>query len=127
MNSDDQLFKFNGPTSHALRNLEIGQVFCQHYAAYNDPFEFWTTISTGIPHPEREPERYLAALRAWGFDCRTIAEAMDNPVIQESVEEYFEECQLYAPPFEAMRQGMRISCFSSEADNLLMWSHYADG
>src|SRR3546814_2287171 len=26
-----------------------------------------------------------------------------------------------------MRQEMRISCFSSEADNLLMWSHYGDG
>jgi hypothetical protein len=127
MNSTCQLLKFSGPTSYALQNLERGQIFCQHYAAYNDPFEFWTRISSGIPHPDEEPQRYLAALRAWGFDYRTVAEANSDPVSQESVDEYFEECQLYAPPFEAMRQEMRISCFSSEADNLLMWSHYGDG
>lgn len=122
-----RLLKFCGPTAHALLNLERGQIFCQHYTAYNDPFEFWTTISTGIPDSDREPERYLAALRAWGFDCRTVAEAKDDELIQGSVGDYFDECQHYAPPFEGMRQGMRISCFSSEADNLLMWSHYGDG
>lgn len=127
MPSEARLLKFYGPTSYALQNLESSQIFCQHYTAYNDPFEFWTTISTGIPDPDREPERYLAALRAWGFDCRSVAEAQDDELIQGSVDDYFDECQHYAPPFDAMRQGMRISCFSSEADNLLMWSHYGDG
>ena len=41
--------------------------------------------------------------------------------------EYFESVQGYEPPFELMLDGMRIACFGSEADNLLMWSHYADG
>lgn len=122
-----QLYKFSSPSDYALRNLEKGQIFCQHYAAYNDPFEFWTKISSGIPQPDSEPERYLAALRAWGFDCSTVAEAKDDPIIQENVNEYFEECQLYAPDFDKMRQEIRISCFSSDADNLLMWSHYGDG
>lgn len=121
------LLKFSGPTLHALQNLENGQLFCRHYAGYNDPFEFWTRISSGIPDPDQDPDRYLAALRTWGFDCRAVAEARDDPLIQESVDEYFDECQLYAPPFESMRQGMRLSCFGSEADNLLMWSHYGDG
>jgi Protein of unknown function (DUF2971) len=127
MSLGDHLFKYCGPTVNALQNLEQGHLFCQHYAAYNDPFEFWTTISTGIPDPDSEPERYLAALRAWGFDCRTVEEARHDEIIQGSVDDYFDECQNYAPPFDAMRQEMRISCFSSEADNLLMWSHYGDG
>ena len=122
-----RVFKFCGPSAHALQNLENGQIFCQHHGAYNDPFEFWSTISSGIPDPDREPERYLAALQAWGFDCRTVAEAKADELIQGSVDDYFDECQHYALPFEAMRQGMRISCFSSEADNLLLWSHYGDG
>lgn len=127
MKASGPLFKFSGPTVTALKNLESAQLFCQHYSAYNDPFEFWTRILTGVPDAEGEPERYLAALRTWGFDCRTIAEAKCNPLIQESVGEYFDECQFYVPPFETLRQQVRITCFSSEADNLLMWSHYGDG
>ena len=122
-----QLLKFSRPSDNALQNLEKGQLFCQHYAAYNDPFEFWTRISNGIPDPDREPERYLAALKVWGFHCRTVAEAKSDPLIQKSVDDYFDECQSYAPPFEQMRQKMRVSCFSDEADNLLMWSHYGEG
>lgn len=127
MSAESQLLKFSRPSDHALRNLEQGLIFCQHYSAYNDPFEFWTRISSGIPDPDLEPERYLAALRAWGFQCRTVAEAINEPFIQESLKSYLDECQAYSPPFEEMMQNIRISCFSAEADNLLMWSHYGDG
>src|SRR3546814_6218620 len=88
MNPEARLLKFCGPTSYALQNLENGQIFCQHYAAYNDPFEFWTTISTGIPDPDSEPERYLAALRAWGFDCRTVEEEIGRASCRERVCQY---------------------------------------
>lgn len=102
-------------------------IYCQHFAAYNDPFEFWTNITEGIPDLGQEPERFLAAVRAWGFNFRTIAEAKTDPHIWDNVEEYFDECQHYAPPFAEMRQSIRIACFGSEQDNLLMWSHYGDG
>ena len=122
-----RLFKFSGPTDYALQNLRDGMIFCQHYAAYNDPFEYWARIVEGIPDPERESERFIAAVRAWGFDVKTIAEAKAEPLIWDNVDEYFDECQRYAPPFEVMRENMRIACFGSEQDNLLMWSHYGDG
>jgi len=122
-----RLFKFCGPTDYALQNLRDGIIFCQHYAAYNDPFEYWARIIEGIPDPERESERFIAAVRAWGFDIKTIAEAKAEPLILDNVDEYFDECQRYAPPFKVMRESMRIACFGSEQDNLLMWSHYGDG
>ncbi|WP_262269603.1 DUF2971 domain-containing protein [Microvirga yunnanensis] len=121
------LFKFNGPTAYALQNLRSGMIYCQHYTAYNDPFEYWTRIFEGIPDPEWEPERFLAAVRAWGFDVRTIAQAKAEPLIWDNFRAYFGECQHYVPPFEVMRQGMRIACFGSEQNDLLMWSHYGDG
>src|SRR3546814_10781815 len=65
-------------------------------------------------------------MRISGFSSGGCSSDLDE-IIQESVDEYFDECQHYAPPCVAMRQEMRISCFSSEADNLLMWSHYGDG
>lgn len=121
------LFKFHAPTSYALQNLKEGTLLCQHYAAYNDPFEYWARIVEGVPDPEQEPERFIAAARAWGFDVETIAEARTEPLIWENFDEYFDECRCYAPPFDVMREGMRIACFGSEQDNLLLWSHYGDG
>lgn len=38
------LFKFSAPTNYALQNLKEGTLFFQHYAAYNDPFEYWARI-----------------------------------------------------------------------------------
>lgn len=121
------LFKYSGSTSYALQNLKEGTLFCQHYAAYNDPFECWARIIEGVPDSEREPDRFIAAIRAWGFDVSTIEEARADSLIREHFIEYFNECQGYVPSFDVMREGLRIVCFSSEQDNLLLWSHYGDG
>lgn len=122
-----ELLKFCGPTNYALQNLATGVIFCQHYSSYNDPFEFWTKLSQGIPDVDVEPDRFLAAVRTWGFDVQSVTEVKAIPVLWDNVNEYFDECQSYQPPFEEMRRQMRIACFGSERDNLLMWSHYADG
>ena len=52
------LLAFCGPTENALSNLESGVIICQHYSAYNDPFEFWNNIYEGVPDAEREPDRF---------------------------------------------------------------------
>lgn len=127
MPSPKPLLKFSAPSDRALENLEAGQIFCQRHDSYNDPFEFWSEIVTGIPDAVLEPNRFLSALRAWGFHYDTVDEALADQNVTENVTEYFDECTSYAPPFEDMRRGMRIACFASQRDNLLMWSHYADG
>lgn len=127
LNSPAHLFKFCSPTNYALQNLEEGVLFCQHYTAYNDPFEYWARIIGGVPNLEQEPERFIAAARAWGFDVETVAEARAQPEFWENFIEYFNECHCYVPPFDAMREEMRIACFGSEQNNLLLWSHYGDG
>lgn len=114
-----QLTKFSGPTPYALENLERGAIYCQHYSCYNDPFEFWAEIYDGIPDPKSEPKRFKAALRAWGAEGLSLDE--------EDIDTYFDECQDYQPPFREMRDSARIACFGSQPENLLMWSHYADG
>lgn len=62
------LLKFCGPTESSLRNLANGVLYYQHYSAYNNPFEFWSNIYEGAPDALREPERFAAALRAWGME-----------------------------------------------------------
>lgn len=73
MSAKRQLLKFCGPTTNALQNLQNGQIYCQHYAGYNDPFEFWTKVVTGIPAPDSESDRYLAALRLFNRTTRSVA------------------------------------------------------
>lgn len=114
-----QLLKFCSPTLYALENLENSVIYCQHYSAYNDPFELWSNIYEGVPDKEREPERFLAALKAWGLEgC--------SPRSKDLIS-YFDECKDYQPPFRKMRDEVRIACFGSQRENMLMWSHYADG
>lgn len=79
-----KLYKFSGPTEYALQNLENGVIFCQHYSAYNDPFEFWSNIHEGIPDAQQEPDRFLAAKKAWGCDWMSPDD--------EDLIEYFAAC-----------------------------------
>lgn len=111
------IYKFCPFSEHALENIRRSQVFCRHYSDFNDPFEFWSIVDEGEPHPERDPERYRRALEAWDY--------VDADY--EEVRDYFEEIRNYQVDFRNLFQGIRIARFSREAANLLMWSHYADG
>lgn len=117
--SKKELLKFCSPSDYSISNIENGTIFCQHFSAYNDPFEFWTNIHDGVPDAAEEPERFSAALAAWGMT--------GTPPDDEDLIEYFNECHNYQPSFKEMRDSARIACFGSQRDNLLMWSHYADG
>lgn len=114
------LLKFCAPRDHALENLKNGVIFCQHYSQYNDPFEFRARILSGRPDRTKESERFAAAVREWGFPAVEDASEFD-------ADEYFQSVEGYEPPFTRMLDSMRIACFGAEYDNLLMWSHYADG
>jgi hypothetical protein len=115
------LLKFSGPTEYALENLRNRTIYCQHFEGFNDPFEFWTDFREGIPDLGAERDRFIAAIRAWGFDEESLELALENS------QEYFESLEDSQPRFKQMIDSVRIACFGSERDNLLMWSHYADG
>jgi hypothetical protein len=115
------LLKFSGPTEYALENLRNRAIYCQHFVAFNDPFEFWTDFREGIPDLETERGRFIAAISAWGFGEASLDTALENST------EYFESLEDSQPRFKEMVDHIRIACFGSEPDNLLMWSHYADG
>jgi hypothetical protein len=115
------LLKFCGPTEYALDNLRNRVLYCQHFEGFNDPFEFWTDFREGVPDLKTERARFIAAVTAWGFCEERLDEAM------EYAQEYFESLEGAQRQFCAMANNIRIACFGSEKDNLLMWSHYADG
>lgn len=121
-NRSDQairLFKYCPPSEYAIANLANGVLYCRHYQDFNDPFEFWADIVSGVPNPAQRDDRFRAACQEWGY------EPPEEDV--ENTREFFESLEYTQPPFTDMMDDFRICCFGSEADNLLMWSHYADG
>ncbi|MFY9310093.1 MAG: DUF2971 domain-containing protein [Bacteroidia bacterium] len=118
---NNSVYKFFSVNDNSLINLKNNQLFCNHYLAFNDPFECWCTINTGIPDPKKENDRFLNVIAVWGF----------TPDRRDDALEYYYD---YLQAFEEDQINVdyhintaRISCFSCEGANLLMWAHYADG
>jgi hypothetical protein len=42
------IYKFSAATEHSLANLESGTFYCRHLD-YNDPFEQWWKLESGMP------------------------------------------------------------------------------
>ena len=118
------LCKFSPPNKYGLSNLENCHFLCRHFADFNDPFEFWSKFNfrKGAPNREKEPDRFLAAIKTWGLP-ETELDNIDDDSTREYFEEMSEQESIFSPAFDKMR----ISCFSSDPANLLLWSHYADG
>ena len=114
------IYKYFAPSENALSNLRTNSLFLRHFSLFNDPFEFWAIQRSGIPQPRVERERFAEAMRAWGF-------SIDDEWEAELYEEYFKEVHDYQPNFRVLYEQARITCFCSDARNLLMWSHYGDG
>ncbi|SDO64049.1 DUF2971 domain-containing protein [Afipia sp. GAS231] len=114
------LYKYYPPNRYSLENLRRHSFYCRHYTDFNDPFEFWCNISSGIPDRNAEPNRFRAAVAEWGFPD-------GEPHDEEDCRAYFESLVDAAPDFQTLMDHVRIACFASAPDNLLMWSHYADG
>ncbi len=113
-----ELLKFYRPDLYAISNLESQRLLCQHYSNYKEPFESWLKVLEGIPDTTQEPERFAAALNAWGLT------ELPNT---EELYAYFSECMNYQPSLEHLKNSVRISCFSSQRYNPLIWSNYAAG
>jgi hypothetical protein len=114
---DYMLYKYWHVSDRSLMALSRQTLYAQHFTRFNDPFECGAHFVAGQIDREAEPDRFAALIRAWGFD-----DPADAPL--EDTEEYFEQFETY--DLEMALPGVRICCFASERDNILMWSHYGD-
>ncbi|CAE6903092.1 hypothetical protein ACOMICROBIO_LMKGKHOH_02206 [Vibrio sp. B1FIG11] len=114
------MFKYQSFSQYSLANLLNDQIFMNHYDAFNDPFECWCEVMTDFPPLSDKSTRLSNILSAWGFS-----------EIDETVEKYYDDyvSSLSDTGFDPQKlaDAAKITCFSKRADNLLMWSHYADG
>lgn len=118
------IYKYCSPGNFSFQNLGSNSLHFRHYEDFNDPFEFWAEVSCGVPTFDEKDERFRQALTEWGFPNYRIH---DLPVDVETLKQYFSGISDGEPLFEAVYDKARIACFSRDPENLLMWSHYADG
>lgn len=116
------IYKFFPPNNYSLDNLRNSILYCRHYSDFNDPFEFWSRYLEGVP-TKAERERLDAAFTVWGMGGHDP----DEVEREFGWTEFFDSLSDIQPKFSSMLDTTRISCFSSDPQNLLMWSHYADG
>jgi hypothetical protein len=115
------MYKYFTFSEYALVNLLNNEFYMNHYEAFNDPFECWANVLSGFPDKSTKNERLLNIFKAWGFNSLDDAIANDNyDLLKESLVGS-------EPNIKEIIRCARITCFSKRDDNLLMWSHYADG
>lgn len=115
------MFKYHAFSEYSLASILNDEIYMNHYESFNDPFECRCEILVGFPKRDPGCARFQGIVRAWGFD-----DANDQIVI-DNYDDYVFSLEDSEPSIPAMLNGARIGCFSMKGDNLLMWSHYADG
>lgn len=115
------MFKYCSFSEFSLSNLINDEIYLNHHEAFNDPFELGCKFHFGFPKKDPDCPRYQEVVRAWGFDDPSDLVALDM------YDDYTSSLEGGEPWIPGVLDSARISCFSRRADNLLMWSHYADG
>lgn len=115
------MFKYCSFSEYSLSNLINDEIYLNYYEAFNDPFECGCEVVSGFPKKDPECIRFKAVLKAWGFEDAKDKDALEN------YDDYAFSLEDNEPLIPRYLENARIGCFSKRGDNLLMWSHYADG
>jgi len=102
-------------------NILNNELFMNHYSYFNDPFECRCKITSGFPKIESNSPRLKKIINAWGFENHM------DPFALENYDDLVLSLEGSEPNIIKTLDSARITCFSKRKDNLLMWSHYADG
>lgn len=115
------MYKYFSFSENSISNLLNHELYMSHYEAFNDPFECSCEVLSGFPKIMEQSSRLKDIIKAWGFDNASDHDALEN------YDDYADSLELSEPDVATIIDRARISCFSKDADSLLMWSHYADG
>tara|TARA_R110002012_G_C11503140_1_gene597568 strand:+ start:141 stop:890 length:750 start_codon:yes stop_codon:yes gene_type:complete len=119
MSIPNKLYKYESFTTQSIANLKNGEIYFSLTSQFNDPFDCSLPIrfDLTLDNIDRFRDIFVELGR---FPEQTIQQfnGMDNESLLQLLNETMKEALI-----EALK-GKGVSCFSSENDNLLMWSHY---
>ena len=127
MDLPSRLYKYQRVSATSLQNLKFCKLWFSAPASFNDPFDCALKV---IREPEVDLERVWAHLEARSEIDPSFAASM-RPDGEFSDEFRRSTLDGIRNAFERQRHenlyNRGVACFSTKNDDILMWSHYADG
>jgi DUF2971 family protein len=121
------LYKFEKLNVQTLRNLKNAQIYFNTPASFNDPFDCSALNTSAILTDNNVVEIFKRYLRdnniRVDFEINSIKDVPQKNIdqIHEAFEKMFIEKQ------DELLNKRGCTCFSEVNNNILLWSHYADG
>ena len=109
------LYKYRS-IENAVEFLKNSCIYFSNYYDFNDPFE--SACNKKLNYTTRQ---YIEAFQRWGLDFYTSVQKE-----QEIRLGYVNGEDLLKQATYIMLNGFAYYCMTTEPDNILMWSHYAD-
>lgn len=123
------LYKYQPYSTKALENLKNRQIWFSAPAHFNDPYD--CAISAVQTFSDSDLLRVFDYFRPHGapsptdYDALYLADGVPNSRFREEVTSGSETAFNRQRNVQFEQRG--VACFSAKNDDLLMWSHYADG
>jgi len=119
MNTPKKLYKYESITTQSLANLKNGKIYFSVPSQFNDPFDCSLPISLDlrVESLNKFRARFLQRKNLPELGTKQLSEMSDTSLfelLQRTMHEILGKTL----------KGKGVSCFSSDFDNLLMWSHY---
>jgi hypothetical protein len=122
-----RLYKFERINVQTLRNLKNAQVYFNTPASFNDPFDCSVLEASVILGDNEVVEIYKRFLKGKNklanIEINSVKDIPKDEI--DRIHEAFEK-NLKAQQNKILTQ-TGCTCFSEVKDNVLLWSHYADG
>lgn len=112
-----EIFKYISPTDQYIENIKNRVIYFQNPLNFNDPFD--TVIEAERRATESEWKEYLIRQGNSKEETEFWINTMRKEHPKNSV--YFT-----LPGKSSVRENSRVSCFSKNNLNILLWGHYAD-
>ena len=121
------LYKFEKLNVQTLRNLKNAQIYFNTPASFNDPFDCSALDVSAMLTDDKVVETYKWHLKNNNIQVDSeINSIKDVPQkIVDQTHEVFEES--FTKQQDEILNKKGCTCFSELNDNILLWSHYADG
>ncbi|EEX36512.1 hypothetical protein VIB_002827 [Vibrio metschnikovii CIP 69.14] len=119
MSIPKKLYKYESVTTQALANLKNGQIYFSLPSQFNDPFDCSLPISLDlrVESLSRFRQSFLGRGNLPELSLKQLNNMSDSDLSQ----------MLNRAMYDILGtnlKGKGVSCFSSDFNNLLMWSHY---
>jgi hypothetical protein len=123
------LYKYQAHSTNALENLKSRQIWFSAPARFNDPYDCGISVIQTFSDSDLltlfDYCRSDAATNPTAFDVMYLTDGVPNSRFREEVARGSESAFNKQRSIQFEQRG--VACFSRKNDDLLMWSHYADG